>query len=86
MDYLPTEKMCCDIFNKPKQRAPYRLDHSHLMNVHVDYVDKVDCKATHPALLYTNHYNEIKVLPRNHDIIKADSSLVRRSMLGIDVK
>ena len=50
MVYFPTEKTWCDILNKPKQGAPYWLDHSHFMNVPVDYDDKVERKANHPAL------------------------------------
>ena len=52
------------------------------MNVPVYCDDKVECKATHPALLDTNPDNNIEVPPRNWNIPKSDPSPVRRSVLG----
>ena len=43
--------MWCDILNKPKQGASYRLNRSHLMNVPVEYDDDVERRLTHLALL-----------------------------------
>ena len=82
MDYCPIEKMWCDILNKPKQGAPYWLDHSHFMNVPVYYDYEVDHNATHPTLLDTKQDNKIEFLPRNWNIPKADPNPVRRSVLG----
>ena len=82
VDYCPTDNMWCDILKNPNQGAPYRLDCSHLINFPVDFVDKVDRKDNHPALLVTNQDDDIEVLPRNHNIPKADPSPVRRTVLG----
>ena len=65
MQYFPTEKFWCDVLKNPNKGAPYRLDCIHLMNVPVYCDDKVECKATHPALLDTNPDNNIEVPPRN---------------------
>ena len=81
MGYCPTEKMGCDILNKTKQGAPYRLDCSHHMNVPVVYDEEVEQKATHPALLDIKQDNEIKVFPQNRNIPKANPSPVWRSVL-----
>ena len=59
VNYCPTEKMWCDLLNKPNQRAPYRLDCSHLMNVPLYYDDKIDHKATHP------HYRTPRISTRS---------------------
>ena len=55
--------MWCDILNNPKQGAPSIQDCSHLMNVPVDYDDKVERKANHPTLLVIKQDDEIKVTP-----------------------
>ena len=55
--------MWCDILNNPKQGAPSIQDCSHLMNVPVDYDDKVERKANHPTLLGIKQDNGIKVTP-----------------------
>ena len=47
IQYFPTEKMWCDVFNKPKQGAYFRLDRSHLQNVPVEYNNEVEHKRTH---------------------------------------
>ncbi|KAL7533478.1 hypothetical protein ACHAXR_005258 [Thalassiosira sp. AJA248-18] len=44
--YCPTEEMWADVFNKPKQGRPFRLNHSHLMNVPL-----MERAKTHPELL-----------------------------------
>ena len=81
MEYCPTNKIWCDILNKPNQGALYRLDHIHFMNFTVEYDAGVERKATCPTLLYTKQDNNIKVLPRNWNITKVDPSPMRRSML-----
>ena len=43
--------MWCDVLTKPKQGATFRLDHSHLMNVPIDYDDDVESRRTHPSLV-----------------------------------
>ena len=43
--------MWADVLNKPKQGKGFRMDHSHLMNVPVDYDKEVERKNTHPRLL-----------------------------------
>ena len=82
MEYCPTKKMGCDILNKPNQGAPYRMECSHLMNFPVDYNNKVEPKATHPAVLDTKQDNMIEVLPRNCNIPKDNPSPVHKSVLG----
>ena len=86
MDYCPTDKMWCDILKNPKQGAPYRQDCSHLMNVPVEYYDKVDHKATYPALLDTKHDDKIRVLPSNRNMPKSNPNQVRRSVLVSGLK
>ena len=49
--YCPTEMMVVDILNKPKSDAAFRWDRSKLMNVPVDYDDKVEARNTLPGLL-----------------------------------
>ena len=81
MGNCPTENMWCDILNKPKQGAPYRLDCSHLMNVPVDYDEEVECKANHLTLLDIKQDDKIKVQPQNWNIPKSNPILVRRIVL-----
>ena len=78
--------MWCHILNNINQGAPYRLYHSHIMNVPIDYDDKVDHKATRPALLYTKQDNKTEVLPNNWNIPKAYPTLLHRSVLGDGLK
>ena len=73
--------MWCGILNKPKTGRPYRLDHSHIMNVPVDYDNEVERKATNPALLDIKQDDEIEDPPRNRNISKANQSPVRRGVL-----
>ena len=82
MEYCPTEKMWCDIPDKPKQGAPYRLERNHLMNVSVDYDNQVELKDTHPMLLDIKQDKEIEFPPCNRDITKAGPSPVGMSVLG----
>ena len=51
MQYCPTEKMWCDVLNKPKQGSPFLEDRSMLMNVPVKYDDEEERKITHKDLL-----------------------------------
>jgi hypothetical protein len=43
--------MWADVLTKPKQGGPFCLDHSHLMNIPIDYNNKVERTNTHPLLL-----------------------------------
>ena len=86
VEYWPTEKMWCDILNKPKKGSPYRLDKIQLMNVTVDYDNQVESKDNHPTILNTKKDNGIVVLPRNRNIPKADPNPVRRNVLGSSLK
>ena len=78
--------MWCHILNNINQGAPYRLYHSQLMNVTIDYDDKVDHKATRPALLYIKQDGETEVLPHNRNIPKAYPTPLHRSFLGNGIK
>ena len=51
MQYCPTEKMWCNVLNKPKQGSPFLEDRSMLMNVPVKYDDEEERKITHKDLL-----------------------------------
>ena len=82
VEYCPTNNMWCEILNKPKRGALYRLDCSHLMNDLVDYYKEVERKATHPTLLDTKQDDKIEVPPRNQNIPKANLIPVRRIVLG----
>ena len=43
--------MWTDILNNPEQGMKFRKDRSDLMNVPVDYDDKVEIEKIHPLLL-----------------------------------
>ena len=49
--FCPTEPMCADMLNKPKQGAAFRKDRAVLMNIPAEHDDEAERKATHPALL-----------------------------------
>ena len=46
-----TSKMWVDMNTKPKQGTPFKIDRSSLMNVPVDYDDKIERAKTEPMLL-----------------------------------
>ena len=62
MQYCPTNKIWCDILNKPNQGALYSLDHINFINFTVDYGDGNERKDTCPTLLDTKQNNKIEVL------------------------
>ncbi len=43
--------MWANVLTKPKQGGPYRLNHSYLMNIPINYDDYVERAKTHPLLL-----------------------------------
>ena len=51
IEHCPTEIMCADVLNKPKGGRNFRLDHSYIMNVPVDYDNNMDLLKTLPDLL-----------------------------------
>ena len=51
VQYYPKENMWTDILNNPEQGMKFRKDRSDLMNVPVDYDDKVEIEKIHPLLL-----------------------------------
>ncbi len=55
--YCPTEIMLANVLTKPKQRAPFHLDHSHLINIPINYNNNVECSKTHPLLLPKDERN-----------------------------
>ena len=56
------------------------------MNVPMDYEDGVEQKATHLALLDIKKDDNIEVLPWNRNILKANLSPVRMSVLESGLK
>ncbi|KAL7540479.1 hypothetical protein ACHAXR_011536 [Thalassiosira sp. AJA248-18] len=75
--YCPKEEMWADDLNKPKQGRPFRLDHSHVMNVPLDYDDKMEHAKTHPELLPTHDPSSL-VQPAQ----RFDEKLYCRSVLS----
>ena len=49
--YCSTEKIWSDVLNKPKQGTYFRLNHSNLQNVPVEYDNVVNRKWTYPLIL-----------------------------------
>ena len=86
VEYCPTEKMWCDILNKPKQGASYRLDRSHLMNVPIEYDDDVERRLTHPALLDKGDDDDVIIPPLDQKPPTAVPEPVRRSVLRDSLK
>ena len=78
--------MWCDILNKPKQGASYRLDRSHLMNVPIEYDDDVERRLTHPALLDKGDDDDVIIPPLDQKQQKAVPKPVRRSVLRDSLK
>ena len=78
--------MWCDILNKPKQGASYRLDRSHLMNVLIEYDDDVERRLTHPALLDKGDDDDVIIPPLAQKQQKAVPEPVRRSVLRDSLK
>ena len=78
--------MWCDILNKPKQGASYRLDRSHLMNVPIEYDDDVERRLTHPALLDKGDDDDVIIPPLDQKQRKAVPEPVRRSVLRDSLK
>ena len=73
VEYCPAEKMWCDILNKPKQGASYRLDRSYLMNVPIEYDDDVERRLTHPALLDKGDDDDVTIPPLDQKQRKAST-------------
>jgi hypothetical protein len=57
--YCPTEIMWAVILTKPKQGGPFRLDHSILMNIPINYNDDVERNITHPLLILKDERNNL---------------------------
>ncbi len=53
--------MWANVLTKPKQRGPFRLDRSHLMNVPINYDDNAERLKTHPLLL---PLDECPIIPK----------------------
>ena len=49
--YCPTKKMWSDILNKPQQGSPFSKDRAMIMNVPVNYYDRVKFLKMNPGLL-----------------------------------
>jgi hypothetical protein len=57
--YYPTEIMWANILTKPKQGNPFRLDHSILMNIPINYDNNKECNITHPLLIPKEERNNL---------------------------
>ncbi len=74
--YCPTEQMWSDVLNKPKQEAPFRKDRAMLMNVPIDYDDRVEFLKTNPSLLPKDKLEDLGALGIS------GSHALSRSVLG----
>ena len=82
-----TEKIWVDMLTKPKQGTPFRRDRSILMNVNIDYDDKLERKNTDPRLL-PNPDKEMPCIPIPHPnptIERSSTSNCCRSVLGFSM-
>ncbi len=60
--YCPTKQMWSDILNKPKQGAPFIKDRAMLMNVPINYDDRVEYLKTNPGLLPKDKLEDLGAL------------------------
>ena len=79
IEHCPTDTMWADVLNKPKGGKPFRLDHSYLMNVAVDYDNDLELLQTHPDLLPKADQNldnsQRKSVSVNHRSVLGDHAI-----------
>ncbi len=75
--------MWADVLTKPKQRGPFRLDRSHLMNIPINYNDGVERTKTHPLLLQQDERPKLSPKRMNDRLYKTPI-IHPRSVLGTE--